>query len=169
MITIFLQKNLRFLKKQCYDQFFAKFSFVLSKNATFCRFFWWKCLKNHNIGYCIFLAYLSFRDHCDFCWLEKRKWTNLINSRNFFYSAQKVPTTRRTVLATLDGMQFRGKRVCAKIVAVCRGVWWEEKVLPLKDGKTFPILYRDNKMLKYQIPANELCIHKGIGIQSYDR
>jgi hypothetical protein len=35
MITIFGEINGVFLKCQCYDQFFSKVSFVLSKNASF--------------------------------------------------------------------------------------------------------------------------------------
>jgi hypothetical protein len=40
-----------FLKYQCYDKLFSKFSFVLSqKRQFFAEFFWRKYFKNHNIG-----------------------------------------------------------------------------------------------------------------------
>jgi hypothetical protein len=40
-----------FLKNQCYDQLFSKFSFVLSqKHQFFRRIFRQKYFKNHNIG-----------------------------------------------------------------------------------------------------------------------
>jgi hypothetical protein len=57
MITIFCDfrqfsaKNAVFLKNQCYDQNFEKFSFVLSrKRQFFRRIFQQKYFKNHNIG-----------------------------------------------------------------------------------------------------------------------
>jgi hypothetical protein len=47
----FRRKNWRFLKNQCYDQNFAKFSFILSQKRQFFRWiFWRKYFKNHNIG-----------------------------------------------------------------------------------------------------------------------
>jgi hypothetical protein len=51
MITIFGEKIGVFIKSQCYDQFFSKFSFVLSQNRQFfAKFFGENILKNHNIG-----------------------------------------------------------------------------------------------------------------------
>jgi hypothetical protein len=48
---IFGEKIGVFLKCQCYDQLFSKFSFVLSqKRQFFCKIFRQKYLKNHNIG-----------------------------------------------------------------------------------------------------------------------
>jgi hypothetical protein len=47
----FRQKIFAFLKNQCYDSIFARFSFAMSqKRQLFCRFFRRKYLKNHNIG-----------------------------------------------------------------------------------------------------------------------
>jgi hypothetical protein len=47
----FRRKNWRFLKNQCYDQNFAKFSFILSQKRLFFRWiFRRKYFKNHNIG-----------------------------------------------------------------------------------------------------------------------
>jgi hypothetical protein len=50
-LPIFGEKNGIFLKYQCYDQLFSKFSFVSSQKRHFFRkIVWRKYLKNHNIG-----------------------------------------------------------------------------------------------------------------------
>jgi hypothetical protein len=50
-LPIFGEKIGVFLKYQCYDQLFSKFSFVLSQKRQFFRkFFRRKYLKNHNVG-----------------------------------------------------------------------------------------------------------------------
>jgi hypothetical protein len=50
-LTIFGEKIGVFLKNQCYDQLFSKFSFVLcQKRHFFADFFGENISKNHNIG-----------------------------------------------------------------------------------------------------------------------
>jgi hypothetical protein len=46
----FRRKNAVFLKNECYDQIFSKFSFVLCQKRQFLQIYWRKYFKNHNIG-----------------------------------------------------------------------------------------------------------------------
>jgi hypothetical protein len=50
---IFGEKISVFLKYQCYDQLFSKFSFVLSQKRQFFAIFLPKIFKNHNVGPCL--------------------------------------------------------------------------------------------------------------------
>jgi hypothetical protein len=108
----FRQKIGVFLKYQCYDQLFSKFSFVLSQKRQFCKNFRRKYFKNHNIG-----PWSPWLRETDREWPDQLLgiWGIHIDFNDLFHSTFSLKTQRKII------NQYETCKLDEKIVYVCAG------------------------------------------------